>query len=81
MQPDRGPHEMLGAMHEHYLATLCRLGTSELGLTADEARTLAYEVLAVAAGSRHLVPDVLAWLTAAMTSAARAHRRTDAGPV
>lgn len=68
-------------MHEHDLATLCRIGTSELGLTPDEARTLAYEVLTVAAGSRHLVPDVLAWLTAAMTAAVRAYRRTDAGSV
>ena len=68
---------MLAANHEHYLATLCGLGTSELGLTTGDARRLALEVLTVAHGSRHLVPNLLAWLTAAMTSAARGHRRPD----
>ena len=77
MEPDRTPHQLLAENHEHYLATLCHLGTSELGLTPDDARALALEVLTVAQGSRHLGPNVLTWLTATMTSAARGHRRTD----
>jgi hypothetical protein len=62
------------ALYEQYMATLTLVGTSECELSHDEAGMLAHDVLVASLPRIGRVPDLQAWLTAAMRAAARTHR-------
>lgn len=62
------------ALYDHYLSLLTLLGTSECGLSHHAATHLAHEVLLASVGNSSRIPNLRAWLTAAMRSAAQLHQ-------
>jgi hypothetical protein len=62
------------ALYEQYLAMLTDLGTSECGLSREEAQHLAHSVLMASIAHMDRVPDLRVWLTGAMLSAAHSER-------
>lgn len=64
------------AFYDHYRSALVVLGTSECGLSRTDAQNVAHEVLMASLGNKNRIPDMHAWLTATMRSAAQTYKET-----
>jgi DNA-directed RNA polymerase specialized sigma24 family protein len=69
------PADVHEAFYHRHLSALVQLGTSECGLSRRDARNLAHEVLVASLGNTARIPNLDAWLTATMRSAALTHQR------
>ena len=77
IHPDPKP-DAPEAFYDHYIPLLVALGTAECGLSQPDAQKLAHEVLVASCANVARIPDLRAWLTATMRSAARLRQETHA---